>query len=58
MADPFGRVLELAPAEGEATLVVECDPAEVEQVRRHWPFLRDRRVDAYAGLCQRWLERC
>lgn len=53
--DPFGRVLAEAPPDQEATLVVECDPATVEQVRRHWPFLRDRRVDAYAGLLERWL---
>jgi len=56
MADPFGRLLAEAPSDQEATLIAECDPAQVEQVRRHWPFLRDRRVDAYAGLLERWLE--
>lgn len=56
VADPFGRVLAEAPPDEEATLIVECHPAQVEQVRRHWPFLRDRRVDAYAGLLERWLE--
>ncbi len=58
VADPFGRVLAQAPAEQEATLVVECDPAAVEHVRRHWPFLRDRRVDAYEAICRRWLDPC
>jgi len=56
VADPFGRLLAEAPADEEATLVVECDPARVEQVRRQWPFLRDRRVDAYGGILRRWLE--
>ncbi len=56
-ADPFGRVVAEASADGEETLVVECDPARVEEVRRHWPFLRDRRVDAYTPLLKRWLDR-
>jgi N-carbamoylputrescine amidase len=37
--------------------VVECDLARVEEVRRGWPFLRDRRIDAYDGLCSRLLDR-
>jgi len=37
--------------------VVECDPARAEQVRRNWPFFRDRRIDAYGGLTSRWLAR-
>lgn len=56
LADPFGRVLAEAPVHEEATLVVECDPSAVEQIRRHWPFLRDRRIDAYSGILARWLE--
>ncbi len=55
-ADPFGRLLAEAPPDQETTLVVECDPAQVEHVRRHWPFLRDRRVEAYSSILQRWLE--
>jgi len=54
VADPFGRVLARAPADEEAVLVVECDLAKVEQVRRNWPFLRDRRIDAYADLTRRF----
>ena len=40
----------------EEILVVECDLRRIEEVRRNWPFLRDRRVDAYAGLERRFLD--
>ena len=40
----------------EETLVVECDPRRIEEVRRNWPFLRDRRIDAYGGLLQRVID--
>jgi N-carbamoylputrescine amidase len=56
IADPFGRVLAEAPQDAEAILVAECDPAKAEQTRRHWPFLRDRRIDAYDGLTKRFLD--
>jgi N-carbamoylputrescine amidase len=36
-------------------LVAECDPAAIESTRRNWPFLRDRRIDAYAPILQRHL---
>jgi len=54
VADPFGRVLARASAEAEEVLVVDCDLAEIERVRRHWPFLRDRRIDAYGDLVRRY----
>ena len=54
VADPFGRVLARASADAEEVLVVECDLAEIERTRRHWPFLRDRRIDAYADLGKRF----
>lgn len=54
VADPRGRVLARASAEEEEVLVVECDLAAVEKARREWPFLRDRRVDAYADLSRRF----
>ncbi len=54
VADPFGRVLARASAEEEETLVVECDLREIENVRRNWPFLRDRRIDSYADLTRRF----
>ena len=54
VADPFGRVIARAPADEEAVLAVECDLAEVERVRQEWPFLRDRRIDAYRDLSRRF----
>ena len=55
VADPFGQVIAQASSDREEILVVEVDRAKIEQVRQHWPFLRDRRVDSYAGLTERWL---
>jgi N-carbamoylputrescine amidase len=54
VADPFGRVLARASAEAEETLFVECDLGAIERVRRDWPFLRDRRIDAYEDLGKRF----
>ena len=54
VADPMGRMLAVAPVDAEAVLVVECDRGAVERVRRDWPFLRDRRIDAYQGLSDRF----
>ncbi|HYL35831.1 MAG TPA: carbon-nitrogen hydrolase [Bryobacteraceae bacterium] len=56
MADPFGRVMCEASSTNEQILIAECDPARIEQVRRHWPFLRDRRIDAYSPILKRWLD--
>ena len=56
VADPFGQVLAEASAEREETLIVECDPRRIEEVRRNWPFLRDRRIDAYSGICSRVID--
>jgi N-carbamoylputrescine amidase len=55
LADPFGVVLAEAPADAEAILVAPLDLGRLEEVRRNWPFFRDRRVDAYAGIDQRFL---
>jgi N-carbamoylputrescine amidase len=57
VADPFGRVLARASRDREEVLVVDCDLALIEETRRHWPFLRDRRIDAYGGIVQRFLDR-
>ena len=54
VADPSGEVIARASAAAEETLVVECDLAKIEEVRRNWPFLRDRRIDAYADLTRRF----
>ncbi|MDG3006108.1 carbon-nitrogen hydrolase [Paludisphaera mucosa] len=56
LADPFGRVLARASRDREEILVVECDPRLQEETRRNWPFLRDRRIDAYAPITQRFLD--
>ncbi len=56
VCDPFGQVLAEASADKEEILIVDCDPSRVEEVRRNWPFLRDRRIDAYSPILERWLE--
>lgn len=56
VADPFGRVLARASHDREETLIVRCDLGLIDYTRRNWPFLRDRRVDAYGGLLQRFLD--
>jgi N-carbamoylputrescine amidase len=55
VSDPFGRVIAQASVDKEEVLVTECDPKQMDEVRRNWPFLRDRRIDAYAPITQRWL---
>jgi N-carbamoylputrescine amidase len=55
VSDPFGRVIAQAPTSEEQVLVVECDPKQMDEVRRNWPFLRDRRIDAYSPITNRWL---
>jgi N-carbamoylputrescine amidase len=55
VSDPFGRVMTQAPANEEKILIAECDPKQMDEVRRNWPFFRDRRIDAYAPITNRWL---
>jgi N-carbamoylputrescine amidase len=54
VADPFGRVIARASSTQEETLVVDCDLSLIEECRRGWPFLRDRRIDAYGDLTKRF----
>jgi N-carbamoylputrescine amidase len=56
IADPFGRILAQAGHDKEEILTAPLDLKLLEETRRHWPFLRDRRVDAYAGITQRFLD--
>ncbi|MBI3117088.1 MAG: carbon-nitrogen hydrolase [Candidatus Hydrogenedentes bacterium] len=56
LADPQGVILAQAPEDQEAVLVGEVDLGHLETIRRNWPFLRDRRIDAYAGIEQRFLD--
>jgi N-carbamoylputrescine amidase len=55
VADPFGKIVAEASNDKEEVLVLECDPAKSEDTRRNWPFLRDRRIDAYEPILSRWL---
>ena len=54
VADPFGRLIAEAGTD-PAVLIAECDPALIEYTRRNWPFFRDRRIDAYGPILQRWI---
>lgn len=56
VAGPQGEMLYLAPDDKEATEVIDIDMKRSEQVRRWWPFLRDRRIDSYDGLTSRFLD--
>ncbi|SPE20092.1 Hydrolase, carbon-nitrogen family [Candidatus Sulfotelmatomonas gaucii] len=56
LADPFGRVIAKAGHDVEEIVLGEVDRALIEETRRNWPFLRDRRVDAYAPITQRFLD--
>src|SRR5262249_46569275 len=50
LSDPFGVVIAEASTDREEILIGEVDLARIEDVRRNWPFLRDRRIDAYDGI--------
>ena len=55
VSDPFGRVLAEASHDREEILIVDCDVKQMEETRRGWPFLRDRRIDAYGPITSRFL---
>lgn len=57
VSDPFGVVLSEASDHQDEILVVECDLAHLESVRRNWPFLRDRRIDSYGEIVNRLIDR-
>lgn len=54
ICDPIGVTLAKGSHDKEEILLATVDPARIEEVRRGWPFFRDRRIDAYSGLTQRW----
>ena len=56
IADPFGRILAQASHNQEEIVTATLDPALVETTRQHWPFLRDRRIDAYSAITNRLLD--
>jgi N-carbamoylputrescine amidase len=56
LCDPFGRVIAEASHDKEETLIGEVDLRALEEVRRNWPFLRDRRIDSYAPITNRMID--
>jgi N-carbamoylputrescine amidase len=56
LADPFGRVIAQASHDKEEILVGDVDLRALEDIRRNWPFLRDRRIDAYAPITSRLID--
>jgi N-carbamoylputrescine amidase len=56
VAAPNGEIIAEAPADKEAVLVVDLDRGFMDTQRTHWPFLRDRRIDAYEGIEKRFLD--
>lgn len=56
VAGPFGEIIAHAGGEREEILLARCDLGKIEETRQSWPFLRDRRIDAYAPLLNRMLE--
>jgi N-carbamoylputrescine amidase len=56
LADPFGRIIAKASHDAEEILLGEIDLGLIEETRRNWPFLRDRRIDAYEPIAQRFLD--
>ncbi len=55
--DPFGRVLAEASHDREEILIGDVDLKALEDIRRNWPFLRDRRIDAYAPITNRLIDK-
>ncbi len=56
VSDPNGNILARGAHDREETLLVECDFDRIDVVRTHWPFLRDRRIDAYSDLTRRYID--
>ena len=56
IADPYGNIVSQADEHGSATISAECDLSLIETARTHWPFLRDRRIDAYGDLTKRLID--
>lgn len=56
LADPYGNVLSQATHDGESIVVQTCDRTLINTARTHWPFFRDRRIDAFGDLQKRWCD--
>ena len=57
VASPRGEVVAEGDHGTEGLVLADCSLDEIDVVRTHWPFLRDRRIDAYDGLLRRWIDR-
>lgn len=57
LCDPQGQIIAEASTDKEETLIAEVDPQRIEEIRRGWPFLRDRRIDAYGDITKRYIDR-
>jgi len=56
IADPQGVIIAEASTDNEEVLLAEVDLAHLENIRRNWPFLRDRRIDAYGDITRRFID--
>ncbi len=56
VANPFGEIMAKAPADREEVLLVECDLGRIEEIRRNWPFFRDRRIETYGDIGRRFID--
>ncbi len=56
IADPYGELLAVGSDQEAQTVVADCDMSLIETARTHWPFLRDRRIDAYSDLTKRFID--
>ena len=54
VANPYGEIVAKGSVTDEEVMIVPCDLKAVEDFRRIWPFFRDRRIDSYQGITQRW----
>ena len=56
IADPAGQIVAQGSVANEEVVLADCDLGQIDTQRTHWPFLRDRRVDAYGGITARYLD--
>jgi N-carbamoylputrescine amidase len=56
IADPSGQIMVKGSVDQEEVILADCDLSRIDIQRTHWPFLRDRRIDAYGGITSRYLD--
>jgi N-carbamoylputrescine amidase len=56
LSDPFGVIVAEAEGDAEQVVIGEVDPDRIQEIRRHWPFLRDRRIDDYGEITKRFID--